>query len=144
MDGDRGNVELTSERPLVQRLDIFESTFEPVSAQVDFIPGHRVKHERVIWVWRVPKGKDVGLVIRHFFRFRFHSERDLLDGQIKLRTSCDERAEELWRTRLGTLNDHPLIPRKAKARGVRLSIKKTKQPRISSGLLVTSLKMSGK
>jgi hypothetical protein len=32
---------------------------EPVPAQIDFILGHSIKHERVIRIWGMTQGKDV-------------------------------------------------------------------------------------
>ena len=54
-----GNVQLASKRALVQCLNVFQSMLEPVPAQVDFILGHRIKHERVIRIWGMTQGKDV-------------------------------------------------------------------------------------
>ncbi len=67
MHGDRGNVQLASKRALVQCLNVFQSMLEPVPAQVDFILGHRIKHERVIRIWGMTQGKDVGVIVRHLF-----------------------------------------------------------------------------
>src|SRR5713101_7595025 len=36
---------------------------KPVSAQVDLILGHRIKHERVIWIWGMTQGKDFNRVL---------------------------------------------------------------------------------
>jgi hypothetical protein len=44
-------------------LNILQSMLEPVSAQIDLILRHRVKHERVIRIWGVTQGKDVSAVL---------------------------------------------------------------------------------
>ncbi len=67
MDRDGRNVQLAPKRPFVQRLNVFQSMLEPISAQVDLILRHRVKHERVIRVRGVTQGKDFGAVVRLFF-----------------------------------------------------------------------------
>ena len=48
VNGDRGNVELAASRPLVQRLNVFQSMFEPITTKIDFFLRHCIKHERVI------------------------------------------------------------------------------------------------
>ena len=45
---DRGNVQFAAPRPLVQRLNIFQAIVEAVTAEIDFILRHCIKHERVI------------------------------------------------------------------------------------------------
>jgi hypothetical protein len=48
---------------------------EPVPAQVDFILGHRIKHERVIRIWGMTQGKDVGVIVPHLFLFPHRLDR---------------------------------------------------------------------
>jgi hypothetical protein len=43
-------VKLTAGGAFVQRLDILEPMLEPVTAEIDFVFRHRVKHEGVIGV----------------------------------------------------------------------------------------------
>jgi hypothetical protein len=50
MDRDCRNVQFASKRPLVQRLNVFQSMLEPIPAQINLIFRHRIKHERVIWI----------------------------------------------------------------------------------------------
>jgi len=59
MDRDRRNVQFASNCAFVQRLNILQSMLEPVSAQVDLILGHRIKHERIVRIWGMTQGKDV-------------------------------------------------------------------------------------
>ena len=40
--------------------------FEPISAQIDLILRHRVKHKRVIRIRGVTQGKDFNLLLLHF------------------------------------------------------------------------------
>ena len=61
---DRGNVQLAAKRSLVQRLNIFEPMLEAITAQVDLVFRHRVKHEGVIRVGRMAQGEN--------FRFGRH------------------------------------------------------------------------
>jgi hypothetical protein len=69
VDGDRGNVQLAASRPLIQRLNVFQSMVEPVTPQIDFILRHGIKHERVIWIGGMTKGKDFEAIRFHLFRF---------------------------------------------------------------------------
>ncbi len=52
-------------RPLIQRLNIFQPMFEPISAQIDFILRHRVEHERIIRIGRMAQGKDFSGILCH-------------------------------------------------------------------------------
>ena len=45
---DGRDVKLTAHRALIQRLNVFEPMFELVTAQIDLVFRHRIKHERVI------------------------------------------------------------------------------------------------
>src|SRR5438045_9767877 len=59
MDRERSNVKFASNCAFVQRLNSHQSMLEPVSAQVDLILGHRIKHERIVRIWGMTQGKDV-------------------------------------------------------------------------------------
>ena len=60
MNRDCRNVQLAPQRPLIQRLNIFQPMFETIAAQIDFVLRHRVKHEGVVWIGRVPEGEHRG------------------------------------------------------------------------------------
>ena len=47
---DRGNMQLAAPRPLIQRLNVVQPMFEPVTAEIDLIFRDRVEHERVVGV----------------------------------------------------------------------------------------------
>jgi hypothetical protein len=46
-------------------LNVFQSMLEPVPAQIDLIVGHRIKHERVVRIWRMTQGEDLSAVLSH-------------------------------------------------------------------------------
>jgi hypothetical protein len=48
-------------------LNIFQLMLEPISAQIDLILRHRVKHERVIRIWGMTQRKSLGRVLCHLF-----------------------------------------------------------------------------
>jgi hypothetical protein len=81
-------VQFASNRAFVQRLNIFQSMFEPISAQIDLILRHRVKHERVIRIRGMTQGKDFSVLLVHL-RFLRHLSVDFR-----------HRAREIWRTKL--------------------------------------------
>ena len=56
---DRGDVQLAAKRPLIQRLNVFEPMLEAITAQVDLVFRHRVKHEGVVRIGRMAQGEDV-------------------------------------------------------------------------------------
>jgi hypothetical protein len=60
-------VQVASNRAFVQRLNIFQLMLEPISAQIDLILRHRVKHERVIRIWGMTQRKSLGRVLCHLF-----------------------------------------------------------------------------
>jgi hypothetical protein len=130
MHGDRGNVQLASKRALVQRLNVFQSMFEPVPAQVDFILGHRIKHERVIRIWGMPQGEDVGVIVRHLFLSPHRLDRiyslwrNKAPGclAIKQRRNLEDGAP-------ATPNEYPSARAWAEARGVRPSISQKQNSR---------------
>jgi hypothetical protein len=39
---------------------------EPVPAQIDFILGHCVEHERIVRIRGMPQGENVGVLLFHF------------------------------------------------------------------------------
>jgi len=41
-------VQFASKRSFIQRLNIFQSMLEPITAQIDFVFRYRIKHERVV------------------------------------------------------------------------------------------------
>jgi hypothetical protein len=43
VNGDGGNVQLAALRPLIQRLNVFQPMFKPVTAQIDFVLRDRVE-----------------------------------------------------------------------------------------------------
>ena len=38
---------------------------ESIPTQIDSILGHRIKHERVVWIWGMPQGIDFGALVHH-------------------------------------------------------------------------------
>jgi hypothetical protein len=91
MHGDRGNVQLASKRALVQRLNVFQSMLETVPAQVDFILGHRVKHERVIRVGGMTQGEKFSVVSDHRLKGSqvLNAQRPTLHAQFtQLKVGC--------------------------------------------------------
>jgi hypothetical protein len=61
-------VQFASNRPLVQRLNIFQSMLEPIPAQIDLILRHRIKHKGVIRIGRMTQGKVFSAVRCHLIR----------------------------------------------------------------------------
>ena len=53
VDRDRGNMQLAAPRPFVQRLNIFQSMFESITTEIDFVFRDRIKHKRVVWIGRM-------------------------------------------------------------------------------------------
>jgi hypothetical protein len=88
-------VQFASNRAFVQRLNIFKSMLESISAQIDLVLRHRVKHERVIRIWGMPQGKDFSPLLFHL-RFLRH-----LSGDFR------HRARGIWRAKLGDANERP-------------------------------------
>jgi hypothetical protein len=80
MDRNRGNVQLTSKRSLIQCLNVFQAMLESIPAQIDLILGHGVKHERVVRVWGMSERKGFSAVVWLFFH--------LIEG-------CQDSLEEL-------------------------------------------------
>jgi hypothetical protein len=68
---------------------------EPVPAQVDFILGHRIKHERVIRIWGMTQGKDVGVIVHHLFLSPHRLDRIRLFGEIKLWDVSQSKSGEI-------------------------------------------------
>ena len=48
VDRDRRDVQFTPERAFIQRLNIFQSMFETVTTEIDFVLRDRIEHEGVI------------------------------------------------------------------------------------------------
>jgi hypothetical protein len=75
MDRDGGNVQLSTSSSLIQRLNIFQPVFKPVTAQIDFILRDCVEHECVVRIGRMSKRKDFSGILRHA---EFENGRDNL------------------------------------------------------------------
>jgi hypothetical protein len=58
-------VQLAALRPLIQRLNVFQPMFKPITAQIDFVLRDRVEHERIVWVGRMPKCKGFSGILCH-------------------------------------------------------------------------------
>ena len=43
-------MQLAPKRPFIQRLNIFQSMLESITAEIDFVFRDRVEHERIIWI----------------------------------------------------------------------------------------------
>src|SRR5205807_8635345 len=54
--------QFAAQRAFVQCLDVFEPMFEAITAQIDFVFRHRVKHEGVVRVGGMSQGEDF---VRH-------------------------------------------------------------------------------
>src|SRR2546423_11096212 len=92
---------------------------EPVSAQIDLVLRHRVKHERVIRIWGMPQGKDFSPLLLHLRFLRY------LSGDFR------HRARGIWRAKLCDANELRKGPRAGvlkRSRSSRSSHPKTKQP----------------
>jgi hypothetical protein len=50
-------MQLATKRALIQRFDILENVFKPVSPRIDFVLGERVEHECVVRVRRMSEKK---------------------------------------------------------------------------------------
>ena len=48
VDRDRRDMQLAPERAFIQRLNIFQSMFETVTTEIDFVLRDRIEHEGVI------------------------------------------------------------------------------------------------
>ena len=64
VDRNRRDVQLAAHRAFVQRLDVLEPMLETVTAQVDLVLRHRVKHERVVRIGRMSERED-RVILRH-------------------------------------------------------------------------------
>jgi hypothetical protein len=58
MNRDGGDIELAPQSAFVQRLDVLEAMFKAIPAEIDFVLRHRIKHEGVIRIGRMPEGKN--------------------------------------------------------------------------------------
>ena len=56
---------LAALRPLIQRLNVFQPMFKSITSQIDFVLRHRVEHERVVRVGRMPKCKGFSGIVCH-------------------------------------------------------------------------------
>src|SRR5438552_15531321 len=61
-------MQLAAPRPLIQRLNIFQSMVEPITTEIDFVLRHRIEHERVIRVGGMTQGKDFSALPFHQFQ----------------------------------------------------------------------------
>jgi hypothetical protein len=46
-------VQLAALRPLIQRLNVFELMFKPITPQIDFVFRDRVEHECIVRIGRM-------------------------------------------------------------------------------------------
>jgi hypothetical protein len=69
VNGNGGNVQLSAARPLIQRLNVFQPMFKPVTAQIDLVLRDRVEHERVVRIGGMTKGEAVITGRCHFVLF---------------------------------------------------------------------------
>ena len=54
-------MKLATRGPFVERLNVLEPVFEAVTAQVDLVFRHRVKHECIVGVGRMPEREDTSI-----------------------------------------------------------------------------------
>src|SRR5438128_558132 len=64
VDGNRGNMQLTAPRALIQRLNIFQPMVETITAKIDFVFGHCVEHEGIVGIRRVTQRKEFSVLLR--------------------------------------------------------------------------------
>src|SRR6266566_2633528 len=50
VNGDGRNVQLAPKRAFIQRLNIFQSVLESITAKIDLVFSDRIKHEGIIWI----------------------------------------------------------------------------------------------
>jgi len=55
-------MQLAALRPLIQRLNIFQSMVEVITTEIDFILRDRIEHEGVIRIRRMTKGKRIDAI----------------------------------------------------------------------------------
>ena len=50
-------MQVAAPRAFIQRLNIFQPMFESITAKIDFVFRHRIKHERIVRIRRVAQGE---------------------------------------------------------------------------------------
>ena len=58
-------MQLAALRPLIQRLNVLQPIFKPITVQIDFALRDRVEHERIVRVGRMPKCKGFSGILCH-------------------------------------------------------------------------------
>jgi hypothetical protein len=58
-------MQLSTPCAFIQRLNVFQPMFKPVTAQSDLVLRDRVKHERVVRIWRVAERKGFSGILCH-------------------------------------------------------------------------------
>jgi len=96
VNGDRGNVQFAAPRPLIQRLNIFQPMFEPVTTKIDFLLRHRIEHERIIRIGGMTEGKDFSAGLRTVMHDRFRSEgkRYVMQGADGIQNRHEDRVAQ--------------------------------------------------
>jgi hypothetical protein len=61
-------MQLAAPRPLIERLNVFQPMFKPITAQIDFVLCDRVEHERIVRIGRMTQRKNVGALLAHSFK----------------------------------------------------------------------------
>ena len=46
-------MQLAALRPLIQRLNVFQLMFKPITAQIDFVFRDRIEHKRIVRIGRM-------------------------------------------------------------------------------------------
>ena len=83
-------MQLAALRPLIQRLNVFQPMFKPVTAQIDFVLRDRVEHEGIVRIGRMAKRKGCSGTLFHFefvvqtvFTFGSYTKRYALWSDLK-------------------------------------------------------------
>ena len=58
-------MQLAALRPLIQRLNVFQPMFKPITAQIDLVLRDRVEHERIVRIGRMAKRKGFSGILCH-------------------------------------------------------------------------------
>jgi hypothetical protein len=83
-------VQLAALRPLIQRLNVFQPMFKPITAQIYFVLRDRVEHKRIVRIGRMAKRKGCSGTLFHFefvvqtvFTFDSYTKRYALWSDVK-------------------------------------------------------------
>src|SRR5215470_9181376 len=63
---------------------------ESIPTQIDSIFSHRIKHERIVRIWRMPQGKDFAVIVHHCYSGSIIDSCGLSDRLLRCLTKMPE------------------------------------------------------